>query len=317
MYTTPSISIIIPVYKTEKYIRRCLDSVIYQTFTNFEVILIDDGSPDNAGSICDEYAQKDNRFIVYHKPNEGIAATRQYGVEQIKGYYTLQIDSDDWIESNMLEEMYSKAIQDDADIVICDYFVNYNKYEQYRSADPKSCYYQDVLKNLIYRSQGYVWNKMIRSSCYHMPETINWISGQNLFEDMIICSEILKNPRSISYIPKAFYHYWQTPNSYLHSAKLYHQYTKLNTIMENILDSSIYHKELLYLKKIEAYHALDEHIFSKSEYIARYNFLKETTYQWFGEKSVNRALNGFYYSTIWYIRFMEWCKKNIKKIILR
>lgn len=316
MDTTPAISIIVPVYNTGKFIRRCLDSILAQTFPNFEVLLIDDGSPDGAGAICDEYAKTDRRFSVYHKPNGGVASARQYGIDRARGAYTIHIDSDDWVDSAMLEELYNRAVGDNADIVICDYFVNYNRYQRYHTARPIDLTSQNVLKSFIHESQGYLWNKLIRTSCYHDPEAVNCIIGQNLFEDMIICCMILKYPRRISYLPKAFYHYRQIPNSYLHTTPLYSQYIKLNSILEGILDADIYDYELLYLKKLEAYHALQERALNKREYIARYGFLRETSYRWFGEKAVMRALNGFYDSAICLIQIKIWCKSIIKRVVL-
>lgn len=316
MNTVPAISIIVPVYNTEKFIRRCLDSILAQTFPNFEVLLVDDGSPDRAGTICEEYAETDRRFSVYHKPNGGVASARQYGIDRARGVYTIQIDSDDWVAPAMLEELYDRAVGDNADIVICDYYVNYNRYQRYHAARPADFTSHGVLKSLIYGSQGYLWNKLIRTSCYHDPETVNLVIGQNLFEDMIVCCKILKYPRRISYLSKAFYHYRQVPNSYLHATSLYSQYIKLNSILEGMLDVDIYGCELLYLKKIEAYHALQERALSKSEYIARYGFLRVTSYQWFGEKAVMRALNGFYDSAICLIRIKIWCKSIIKRVVL-
>ena len=120
----PKVSIIVPVYKAEAYLHRCVDSILAQTFTDFELLLIDDGSPDRSGEICDEYAQKDSRIRVIHKENGGVSSARQRGLDEAVGEYTIHVDSDDWVEPNMLEELYKKAKQDDADIVICDYFNN-------------------------------------------------------------------------------------------------------------------------------------------------------------------------------------------------
>ena len=131
----PAISIICPVYSAEKYIHRCLDSILAQTFTDFELLMIDDGSPDNSGKICDEYAEKDSRIRVFHKENGGVASARQIGLDNAIGDYTIHIDPDDWVDPNMLEELYAKAKEADADIVICDYWVNYKKYERYRSRE--------------------------------------------------------------------------------------------------------------------------------------------------------------------------------------
>ena len=98
----PAISIIIPVYKAEKYLLRCLDSISKQTFEDFEVIMVDDGSPDNSGTICDEFVERDNRFNVVHKENGGVSSARAIGVEIAKGKYSIHFDPDDWVEENML-----------------------------------------------------------------------------------------------------------------------------------------------------------------------------------------------------------------------
>lgn len=114
----PKISIIVPVYKAEKYIHKCIDSILAQTFANFEILLINDGSPDKSGKICDEYAKKDKRVRVFHKENGGVSLARQLGNDNATGEYTIHADPDDWIEPNMLEELYAKAVEDDADMEI-------------------------------------------------------------------------------------------------------------------------------------------------------------------------------------------------------
>lgn len=104
----PKISIIVPVYKVEKYLRRCLDSIVNQTFTDWECILVDDGSPDNSGKICDEYAEKDRRFRVFHQVNTGVSAARNKGLDEARGEWISFVDSDDWIEDNALESLTEK-----------------------------------------------------------------------------------------------------------------------------------------------------------------------------------------------------------------
>lgn len=121
----PKISIIVPVYKAEKYLNRCVDSILAQTFTDFELLLIDDGSPDKSGEICDEYARKDSRVRVIHKENGGVSSARQRGLDESIGEYTIHADPDDWVEPTMLEELYNKANKEDADMVICDFFYEY------------------------------------------------------------------------------------------------------------------------------------------------------------------------------------------------
>ncbi len=117
----PKISIIVPVYKVEKYIHECVDSILGQTLKEFELILINDGSPDNCGEICDEYARKDTRIKVIHKINEGPSATRNLGILISKGEYIGFVDADDIIQNNMYEKMYQIALKNNSDIISCGY----------------------------------------------------------------------------------------------------------------------------------------------------------------------------------------------------
>lgn len=134
----PKISIIVPVYKVEKYLRRCLDSIVAQTFTDWECILVDDGSPDNSGKICDEYATKDKRFRVFHQENQGVSAARNKGLANMVGKYCMFVDSDDTIYDNILVKIadvlnyYSADLyifqtsyqQEDNSIIESDFFQN-------------------------------------------------------------------------------------------------------------------------------------------------------------------------------------------------
>ena len=113
---TVAISVIVPVCNVEKYIRRCLDSIQSQTFTDWECICIDDGSPDNSGKICDEYAEKNTRFVVLHKENGGVSSARNAGLDVAKGEYVTFCDSDDYVESNWLFEQYKDITSGDFDV---------------------------------------------------------------------------------------------------------------------------------------------------------------------------------------------------------
>ena len=113
------ISVIVPVYKVEKYLRECVDSILAQTYTNLEIILVDDGSPDNCGKICDEYAQNDSRIKVIHQENGGLSAARNAGLDIATGKYIGFVDSDDYAELNMFEELHKRIIENNADLSIC------------------------------------------------------------------------------------------------------------------------------------------------------------------------------------------------------
>jgi len=123
-------SVIIPVYNVEQYLRQCLDSVVKQTLKDIEIILVDDGSTDKSGVICDEYRNYDPRIVVIHQSNQGLAAARQTGLDAAEGEYIGFVDSDDWLEPKMFEEMYSAGKNYDADIVFCNTYRNESKKEQ-------------------------------------------------------------------------------------------------------------------------------------------------------------------------------------------
>lgn len=115
------VSIVVPVYNVEKYMKRCLDSILAQTYTNLEIILVDDGSTDSSGEICDTYAEKDNRVVVIHKDNGGLSDARNVGIEKATGEYIAFIDSDDYIDLSMVQVMVEKLEATSSDIVLCNY----------------------------------------------------------------------------------------------------------------------------------------------------------------------------------------------------
>ncbi len=132
----PLISVIVPVYNVEKYLDRCLKSIAEQTYKNLEIILVNDGSPDNSGKICDEWAKKDPRIKVFHKDNGGAGDTRNYGVEKATGEYIAFVDSDDVIADNYFEFLYDNLVKYDADISCCDFFeFRENESPEFKSAE--------------------------------------------------------------------------------------------------------------------------------------------------------------------------------------
>ena len=115
----PQISVIIPVYKVEQFLGDCIKSILSQTFSNYEIILVDDGSPDNSGKLCDEFAAGDSRIKVVHKENGGVSSARNKGIEIAEGEWICFVDSDDWVEPDYLEVMFKTAIENNADVSVC------------------------------------------------------------------------------------------------------------------------------------------------------------------------------------------------------
>lgn len=167
---TPFVSIIVPIYKVEPYLRRCLDSIVNQTYTNLEIILVDDGSPDGCPAICDEYAAKDNRIVVIHKENGGLSDARNAGLDICKGEYVYFVDSDDWIENNAIETLCNILVTHNAEIVIGNYITTnetgaFSSQEQTTHIDEFSLY--ALLKchqpgHPLFTQVVAAWNKLIK-----------------------------------------------------------------------------------------------------------------------------------------------------------
>lgn len=150
------ISVIVPVYNVEKYINRCLETIIHQTYKNLEIILIDDGTKDKSGSICEEYAKKDSRIKVIHKDNEGLGLTRNVGLENAKGKYISFLDSDDYIELDMYEKMHNALYENNVDAVLCNY--------KRRQKNNTFIYHCTNFKDEIYE-ENKVQNELLLSIC--------------------------------------------------------------------------------------------------------------------------------------------------------
>ena len=210
----PLVSIIMPVYNGEKYLRPCIESILHQTYSNWELLLIDDGSRDHSGAICDEYA-KDARIRVVHKKNEGPASARNDGMAMAKGDYISFVDSDDWLEADMFEQMVAAMQSHQAEIIICGYIEEYvNRKKAVNDDGEQKCYEaHEALKKLLEGKIGsYLWSmlfqrdvvqeRMFDLKCYEDHATIfKWISH---------ASRVLAWHR-------AFYHYRQLEGSSIHS----------------------------------------------------------------------------------------------------
>lgn len=200
------VSVIVPVYKAEAYLYRCLDSIMAQTMTDWECILVDDGSPDRSGEICDEYAQQDPRIRVIHKENGGVGLARQTGLEAARGEYVIHADPDDWVEPNMLEELYAKAKEESADMVICDYYENSQGVDKYISQRPRSLLHNDLISELFHGTlHGSCWNKLIKRK--RLQENNIQFPSLSLCEDTFFLVSLLLHPIKTDYQDKAYYHY--------------------------------------------------------------------------------------------------------------
>lgn len=266
----PKISVIVPVYKAENYLSRCVDSLLAQTFQDYEILLIDDGSPDCSGKICDKYAEKDSRVKVIHKKNGGVSSARQCGLDNAMGEYVIHADPDDWVESNMLSELYQTANEKDADMVICDFYSENRNIVIYEKQEPSALDHDTVLGELFQKLHGNCWNKLVRRACYSKYK-INFPLDLSFCEDHYVNASLLKHVICIAYLPKAFYHYIAdiNPNSIVrhYTRQTYDYDVKLLSKFQLLLADSAYLKivsaNFSYLLVQRAFFG---HIFTSSEF---------------------------------------------------
>ena len=209
------ISIIIPIYKVEDYISKCIKSVIAQSYHNLEIILIDDGSPDRCGDICDDYAERDSRIRVIHRQNGGISAARNSGLEVATGEYVLFVDSDDYIHPDMVERMHDVALNKQADVVVCDY-VKVNEDEEIEIPEESRQVIDITEDNRLNYMLGetkiiftVVWNKLYKRKLF---QNIRFPEGK-LHEDEFVTYKLLHSAGKVCYLKDAFYYYVQRTSS--------------------------------------------------------------------------------------------------------
>lgn len=234
------VSIVIPVYNVEPYIRQCLDSVVNQTLQDIEIIVVDDGSPDNCPAIIDEYAKKDSRIVAIHQKNSGVSTARNVGIEHVRGKYVFFCDSDDWLELNALEELWKAAERTDSDLVYGDY---------YKRSESKSTYHHAFTNEFttdspetvealqraawylyganistpefksILNGGGALWRVLIRSSVI-LDNNLRldpYVRGVG--DDILFTVLVYEYVRKISYISVAIYNYRIVSRSLTHGYK--------------------------------------------------------------------------------------------------
>lgn len=217
----PLISIIIPVYNTEKYIRRCIDSVISQTCNDWELILVDDGSTDGSGKICDEYAESDERIRVYHKTNGGVSSARNVGLDNARGVFIAFIDSDDFVEPTYLEKMYD-ALQRNPDCSIascscCKYFEGEIKPIEYDSWIFSNVRYVEPLdyadRMLLMKSQHTVWGKLFKTSVLRNVRFREGFNNEDILFALDFYPQVENDRIRTVEIPDQLYYYRYRPGS--------------------------------------------------------------------------------------------------------
>jgi len=214
------ISIIIPVYNVESYIRKCLDSVINQTYKNLEIICVNDGSTDGSGKICDEYAARDNRVKVFHKENGGVSSAKNIGLKNATGKYIGFVDADDWIEPDMYETLHKSAQNKNVPISVASYFkdaIPMSNKERISDGiiDTKNMLLYPLKRDYYMGFCGYLWNKLFSADIFkglRFNEKINYAEDVLLYTETIIAGKCVG-----IYIDKPLYHYYQREKSISHS----------------------------------------------------------------------------------------------------
>ena len=209
------ISVIVPVYRVEKYLNECIDSILSQTYENFELILVDDGSPDNSGKICDEYAEKDKRIKVIHKENGGVSSARNLGLDNANGEYVTFIDSDDFVDKRYLKALYNSLKDSGSDVSVC----RFSKY----SSLGYSIYPEDFPKSTLIKNNsdeffdffsryfslkchvfGSVWRCLFKKST--IGET-RFDKNIRISEDLLFTTNVVFNSKNISFVNESLYFY--------------------------------------------------------------------------------------------------------------
>ena len=212
--TNPLISVIVPVYKVEPYLKRCIDSILNQSFSDFELILVDDGSPDHCGEICDRYAEKDKRVVVIHKENGRLAAARNTGMDVASGEWLAFVDSDDWVHKDYLKLLISGALAD-TDVVVCDCFVTdkTNVIDAYLNESIfKSVTINEIYKKQVARTRA--WGKLYRK---HTIGSLRYIPGTEPAEDFCFNELLFKDDMKFRITDAKLYYYYMRPDSAVHS----------------------------------------------------------------------------------------------------
>ena len=224
----PQISVIVPIYKAEKFIKRCVDSILNQTYRDIEVILVDDGSPDFCPRICDQYVANDSRVRVIHKENGGVSTARNVGLDIARGEYISFVDSDDYLEPCMYEVMLDKAVAYDCDVVMCDCIKEYVERSEIYSHNIRSGFYNReqlekeyyphllMMENVEYPATISNW-LLLWKSVLNTPE-MRYEPGIRYSEDLLFGAKLMYQAKSFYYLKgKAYYHYVMNPVSASHT----------------------------------------------------------------------------------------------------
>ena len=300
------ISVIVPIYNTEKYIGKCLESIKKQTYKNLEIILVNDGSIDKSEEICKSYIEKDKRFTYYLTSNYGVSHARNFGLDKATGKYIMFIDSDDWLENNMIEILYKELIEKKCDIAVCDYFINFKELqiEHNKLNEEKIINEKNIMLEFLFDSElygGYLWNKLIKKS---IIKDIRFNEKIKIEEDVDFLCQIFENVNSIIYLPqKKLYHYVKRNESAVNFNYSLKDLTKLLALEKKMKIKDEY--QIKNLEKLEYEYYV---IASQARYILR----KYKIY----DKKTNNQINNIRKKHFFEALYEAKGKEKIKVILL-
>lgn len=328
------VSIIVPIYNVERYLTKCLDSIINQTYKNLEVILVDDGSTDSSGIICDKYAEKDNRIKVIHKSNEGVVEARIDGLKNSCAEYIMFIDSDDYILEDTINLMYSEILKQKVDMVCCQYSLFENNESNKAPLKPLIGYYdKDAIKKLLMEKflydkmtenggfNLYLWSKLIKRE--NLLEALELGRGLFRAEDQIALLYLLYNIESMTVISNYLYFYrrriGQTTSMYSdelwENFDLYFQKIKF-------LDSHNYLKEQVKCRSLTTLIKVIDSLFSQKNFTEARNIINKYKRKNFYATAKSNSYNDFSFKTMIKLFFIKhelwlsyyWVCKMYKKL---
>lgn len=200
------VSVIVPVFNAEKYLHKCIDSILAQTHTDFELLLINDGSKDNSGAICDEYAAKDNRIRVFHKENAGVSKARNLGLDNAKGEWITFVDSDDWVHEDFIKKRLALALNENADIAYCDVEYVYRTHNVYCKTAEQVEGKASTVNSWILSRTTYSPIILVRKSLFD-KYGLRYIEGLRFGEDFNFIIKLVMYANKVSHIKDTLYYY--------------------------------------------------------------------------------------------------------------
>lgn len=268
----PKVSIIVPIYNVEKYLDRCIQSLVNQTLNDIEIILVDDGSPDNCPSMCDEYAQKDNRIKVIHKQNAGLGYARNSGLEIATGKYVAFVDSDDYVDTTMYESLYKGTELINPDAIFCGFKTEVAKgvWHESREVEQDQLWegndVKEFMYNMIASGKGVKQERLYQMSVWHAIYKREIITNNKLVfpserdvvsEDIPFQVDFLKNANKVLYLNAHFYYYClnETSLSFTFKKEKFYGYNKLRECLLSKINVTEYRQRVnrLYIGYCRAY----------------------------------------------------------------